>query len=169
MKNMARRSWMVILIVGMVFLTESVSGSPVAGAYALGTHGTVPPVTTGTVAGYVNQAEQAMNSTSALPVAPSWMTSFLDGAGQWFSSVTAQGMQSTGAPVFPAGVAGPFSGMIVTLRNFLMPFDAWLYGIIHFHIIIVVDFVFGLVNWILGLAASAVAWLNSTFKGAAGR
>jgi hypothetical protein len=169
MKNIAGRLWIIFLMVGVFLIAESIGGLPVAGAYALGTNGTAPAITTGTVAGYVSQAQQIMNGTSALPVAPSWMTSFLNGIGQWFVSVTAQGTQSTGASILPTGIAGSFFNITTVLRNFLMPFDAWLYGIVHFHIIILFNFVFGVVDWVLGLAASVVTWLNSTFHAAAGR
>lgn len=170
MKNFARRPSIVSLAVGIVLLAEIAGGFPVAGAYALGANGAAPAIGTGTVAGYLDQAQRMMNSTSALPVAPSWLSSVLYNLGAWFSSMAAQNNAAApSVPTLPGSLGNSFGNIIAATRNFLLPFDAWFYGIAHVHIIVLFDFIFGVVNWILGLAMSAVAWLNSTFKGAAGR
>ncbi len=140
-----------------------------AGAYSLGTTGSGPAVTTGTVAGYLNQAQQLMNSTSSLPAAPSWFSVAVAVIQQWFNSVMAQGSQSTAAPTLPSNLAGSFGGLTMIVRNVLVPIDAWFYGITHFHIMFIFNFVFGLVSWTLGIAGNAVTWLNSTFRTAAGK
>ncbi len=140
-----------------------------AGAYALGGAGNAPPITTGAVAGYVNQAQQAMANNAPLPENPSWLSDAFNAVAQWFQTIMAQGAQSTGAPVLPTDVSGPLGGITTTVQNLFAQFDAWLYSIIHFHIAIILNFLFGLVIWILGLAKDAVNWLNSIFRSAAGR
>ena len=144
-----------------------VSGT--AGAYVLGTTGSGPAVTTGTVAGYLNQAQQLMQSTSSLPAAPSWITQAVATVEQWFNSVMAQGSAMSYPPSLPANLSGPFAGAAAFVRNLLVPIDAWVFGITHFHIMIVFNFVFGVVGWTLGVANNAVLWLNSTFRTAAGK
>ncbi len=139
-----------------------------AGAYALGTGQNPPSVTTGTVAGYLNQAQQMITSKSPPPGAPSWLSGALNVVSAWFQNIMAQGAQSTGAPI-PITVSGPLGSVTVSAQNLFTQFDAWLYGIIHFHIALVFNFLFGLVDWILGIAQNAVNWLNSIFKSAAGK
>jgi hypothetical protein len=87
---------------------------------------------------------------------------------QWFNTIMAQGAQSTGAPA-PITVSGPLGSVTVSAQNLFAQFDAWLYGIIHFHISFVINFFFGLVVWILGIAKNIVDWLNSIFKSGAGK
>lgn len=151
----------------------SVSGlflfSGTAGAYSLGTTGAGPAITTGTVAGYLGQAQQLMSSTSSLPAAPSWIMQAVTAIEQWFNSIMAQGSQMSYPSTLPANLSGPFAGAAAFVRNLLIPIDAWIYGIAHFHIMIVFNFVFGLVGWTLGIANNAVLWLNSTFRTAAGK
>jgi len=139
-----------------------------AHAYALGSTPTAPSLTTGTVAGYINQAQQAMGSTAPLPTAPSWFSDALNTVVQWFQNIMAQGAQSTGAPM-PITVSGPLGTITVTAQNIFSQFDAWLYGIIHFHVAFILDFIFGIVIWILGIATNIVHWLSSVFNSAAGR
>jgi hypothetical protein len=139
-----------------------------AGAYALGTNGSAPPIATGTVAGYVSQAQRLMDDNSSLPSTPSWLSDALNAASRWFQNIMAQGAQSTGAPT-PVTISGPLGSITVSAQNLLAQFDAWLYGIIHFHIALVFNFIFGLVIWILGIAKDVAVWLNSIFKSAAGR
>jgi|GEM_PF-1392398 hypothetical protein len=143
--------------------------SRTAGAYALGTTGTAPPIATGTVSGYVSQAQQAMSSTSSLPEAPSWFSDNLNGISQWFQMIMAYGAESTGAPVLPTDVSKSFGNITSITQNLFAQFDAWFYSITHFHIALIVNFIFGLVVWILDLAKNAVNWLNSIFKSAAGK
>ena len=143
--------------------------SSTAGAYALRTTGNVPAITTGTVAGYVSQAQQYMNSNASLHGTPSWLSGVFAGASQWFQSIIAQGAQWTGAPG-PITIAGPLgSSITVSAQNLFAQFDAWLYGIIHFHIALILNFIVGLVVWVLNIAKNAVDWLNTTFGSAAGK
>lgn len=143
--------------------------SRIAGAYALGATGNAQPVTTGTVAGYLNRVQQMMNSTSPIPGAPSWLSGAFNAVSQWFQNIMAQGAQSTGAPA-PITISGPLgSSITVPAQNLLTQFDAWFYSIVHFHIALVLNFIFGLVVWILGIAKDVVNWLNSIFKSAGGR
>jgi hypothetical protein len=156
-------TFMAILVVGCLTFAGN------AGAYALGATGNAPAITTGTVAGYVNQAQQYMNSNAALPGAPSWLSGVFAMIAQWFQNVMAQGAQVTGAPV-PLTFAGPLgSSITVSAQNLFAQFDAWLYGIIHFHIALILNFIVGLVVWVLGIAKNAVDWLNTTFSSAAQR
>ena len=152
-----------VIILGCLIFSRT------AGAYALGSTGNAPAVTTGTVAGYLNQAQRAMASTSSLPTTPSWLSDVFSTIAQWFQNIMAQGAQSTGAPVLPTDLSGSLGGVTATAQNIFAQFDAWLYGIIHFHIAIILNFLFGLVIWILGLAKNIVSWLSSIFKSASGR
>lgn len=133
--------------------------SATAFAYPLGANGSAPQITTGTVVGYLNQAQAS---------APSWVSGVLDNASQWFGQIMAMGAQSTGAPV-PITMSGPLGSVTVSAQNLFSQFDAWLYGIIHFHVALIINFIFGLVIWILGLAKQVADWLNSTFHSAAGK
>jgi hypothetical protein len=143
--------------------------SNTAGAYALGTTGTAAPITTGTVSGYVSQAQQAMASTSSLPEAPSWFSDNLNAVSQWFQMIMADGAASTGAPVLPTDVSKNFGNITAVAQNLFAQFDAWFYGISHFHVALIINFIFGLVVWVFDLAKNAVDWLNSIFKSAAGK
>ena len=89
----------------------------------------------------------------------------LAGISQWFSMIMAQGAQSTGALVLP----GQLGSMTGVAQNLFARFDMWLYGIVHFHIALVINFFFGLVDWMLSIARNVVDWLNSIFMAAAGR
>jgi hypothetical protein len=159
---------MKIILGGGAVLLACLLVSGTAFAYALGT---TPPAgtVTSTISGYVQQAQQAMGDTSPLPEAPSWFSDTINSIMQWFEDVTAQGAQSTGVLNLPPGITGPFAGATSVAQNLFGQFDAWLYGIIHFHIAIVFNFFFGLVGWVLSLARDAVDWLNSVFQSAAGR
>jgi hypothetical protein len=140
-----------------------------ADAYTVGAGQNPQPITSSTVAGYVNEVQQMMNSKSPLPGAPFGLSGVLNGISQWFQNIMALGAQSTGAPV-PITIAGPLgSSITVPAQNILAQFDAWLYGIAHFHIALFINFVFGLVVWVLGIAKDAVNWLNSIFGSAAGK
>jgi hypothetical protein len=148
----------------IVFGCLAVSG--VAFAYALGSAG-APAVTTATVSGYLQQAQRLMASTSSLPTAPSWLPNALNTIFQWFQQITLQGAQSTAAPVIPATLTGPLGNVTGTAQNLFAQFDTWFYGIAHFHIAIILNFIFGLVGWILGIAKNIVDWLDAIFKSAA--
>ena len=138
--------------------------SRVAGAYTVGAGQNQPTITTGTVAGYLNQAQQLLNNKS--PGAPSWLSGAVNAVSGWFENVTAQGAAWSGAPV-PITIAGPLgSSVSVSAQNLFTQFDAWLYGIIHFHVAFILNFIFGLVIWVIGIAKNAVDWLNSVFKSA---
>jgi hypothetical protein len=152
-----------LVVLGFLALSRT------AGAYALGTTGSVPSVTSGTVAGYLDQAQQMMNSKAGVPGAPAWLSGAMNAISQWFQNIMALGAQATGAPV-PITIAGPLgSSITVPAQNLLAQFDAWLYSIAHFHIALVINFIFGLIVWFLGVAKDAVTWLNSVFKSAAGK
>ena len=157
-----------MIFTGGVVLLGCLLVSGVAFAYALGEPAPAGTVT-GTVSGYVQQAQQVMAGTSSIPEAPSWFSDALNSIIVWFQDVTAQGAQSTGTLNLPTGIAGPFTSVTSVAQNLFSQFDAWLYGIIHFHIAIVVNFLFGLVDWILNLARDVVDWLNSIFQSAAGK
>lgn len=138
-------------------------------AYMVGAGQNPPTITTGTVAGYVNQVQQLMNSRSPLPGAPSWLSGALNAISQWFQNIMAQGAQSTGAPI-PITISGPLGSSIsVSAQNLFTQFDAWLYSIIHFHVAFILNFIFGLIIWVLNMAKNAVDWLNSIFRSAAGK
>jgi hypothetical protein len=144
--------------------------SHVAGAYALGTGQNAPQVTSGTVAGYLNQVQDVMNDKAAHSGSPSWLSGVLNGISAWFENIMALGAQSTGAPAIPITISGPLGSTIsVSAQNIFTQFDSWLYGIVHIHIALVVNFFFGLVDWILGIARNGADWLNSIFKSAAGK
>jgi hypothetical protein len=159
-------------VVGVCFgvaILGCVVFSRTAGAYAVGSAGSPPAITSGTVAGYVSQAQQLMKGNAPVSGTPSWLSGTFTAISQWFQNIVAQGAQSTGAPT-PITFTGPLgSSITVPAQNLFSQFDTWLYGIIHFHIAIIVNFFFGLVGWILGIAKSAVDWLNSTFRSAAGK
>jgi len=159
---------MKIILGGGAVLLGCLLVSGVAFAYALGEPAPAGTVT-GTISGYVQQAQQVMAGTSSLPEAPSWFSDALDSIMAWFQDVTAQGAQSTGTLNLPTGIAGPVTSATSVAQNLFSQFDAWLYGIIHFHIAIVFNFLFGLVGWVLSLARDAVDWLNSIFQSAAGK
>ena len=135
----------------------------------MGTTGNAPSVTSGTVAGYLDQAQQMMNSKAGVPGAPAWLSGAMNAISQWFQNIMAHGAQvdrRTG----PITIAGPLgSSITVSAQNLLAQFDAWLYGIAHFHIALIINFIFGLVVWILGLREGCRYWLNSIFKSAAGK
>ena len=139
--------------------------SGTASAYALGN--TAPAGTiTSTLSGYAQQAQQLMSGTAPLPAAPSWFSDLLSSVNEWFQSVMAEGTQSNGTLiVLPA----PFTNLTSFAQNLFGQFDAWLYSIVHFHITFIINFMFGLVNWILNVARNAVDWLNSIFLSAARR
>lgn len=143
--------------------------SATAFAYALGTAGNAPAATTGSVAGYLDQARQMMNSTTPVSGAPSWFSEALNGVSRWVQNIMELGAQRTGAPI-PITVAGPLGSTItVSAQNILAQFDSWLYGIAHVHIALVINFIAGLIVWVLGIAKDAVVWLNSTFTSAANK
>lgn len=170
MKLALRKHLAIIGVCCGVVVLSSFFFSRTAGAYAVGAGENSPPITTGTVSGYLNQVGRLMNSNASLPTAPSWLSEVLNMATQWFQNITAQGAQSMGAPNFPITIsAGPLGNITMTGQNLFAQFDAWLYGIIHFHISLIVYFVFGLVGWVLGIAKYAVNWLNSVFGSAAGK
>jgi hypothetical protein len=152
----------MMVVLGLFVFSRS------AHAYALGSTPTVPPLTTGTMAGYVSQAQQLMGSTAPLPTAPSWFSDALDAVGQWFQTIMSLGAQSTGAPV-GLTLPGSLGSITVPVQNIFTQFDAWLYSIIHFHVAFILNFIFGLVIWILGIAQGVVIWLSSIFNSAAGR
>jgi hypothetical protein len=153
----------IIIAFGCVFFGAS------AGAYTVGAGQNPQAIATGTVAGYLSQAQQLMNGKTSLSGAPSWFSGVLNVVSRWFQSIMAQGARSTGAPAIPITISGPLGSITVSAQNLFAQFDAWLYGIIHFHIALVANFLFGLVGWILGIAKDIVDWLNSIFKSAAGR
>jgi len=133
--------------------------SRTTGAYTVGSGQGLPVMTTGTAAGYLKQAQE-------LP----WFSGAWTAVSQWFQNIMAQGAQSTGAPAVPITLSGPLGSTItVSAQNLFAQFDAWLYSIVHFHIALVFNFLFGLVGWILGIAKNIVDWMNSIFKSAAGR
>ncbi len=140
-----------------------------ARAYPIGSPPPAPAVTTGTVSGYLNQAQQLMSSTSTLPVPPSWFSLALQGITQWFGSIASQGAEWTGAPFAPAGTSGPLGSATSVTENLFAKFDAWLYGIIRFHVASILDFILGFIIWVLGIAKNAVDSLNAIFKSATGR
>jgi hypothetical protein len=165
-----KKSFFLAVICFGVAVTGLMIFSHTAGAYALGTGQGASPVTSGTVAGYLNQVQQVMNNKSAPPGAPSWFSGVLNTASAWFQSIMTLGAQSTGAPAIPITISGPLGSTIsVSAQNIFTQFDSWLYGIVHFHIALVVNFFFGLVDWMLGIARNTAGWLNSIFKSAAGK
>ncbi len=166
---MIRKQLVVAVVLGGLVAGGLLAIFSTAGAYSLGTGGNAPAVTTATVSGYIHQAQQLMNSTSALPAAPSWVSRALAEISQWFQNVMAQGAQSTGMPALPTGVSGSFGNITSFVQNIFMQLDAWLYGIIHFHIAFILNFLFGLVLSVLNIARNIVDWLNSIFRSAGGR
>ena len=94
---------MKIILGGGAVLLGCLLLSSTAFAYALGAHAPAGTVT-GTISGYVQQAQQAMGNTSPLPEAPSWFSDALNSVMDWFQNVTAQGAQSTGTLNLPAGI-----------------------------------------------------------------
>ncbi len=157
-----------IILGGGAVLVGCLLVSGIAFAYSLGAPAPVGTATS-TISAGLHQAQQLMGSTSSLPAAPSWFSDALNSIEAWFQSIMAQGAQSTGAPVIPSDIAGQFTGVTGVAQNLFAQFDAWLYGIIHFHVAIIFNFLFGLIDWILSMARNVVDWLNSIFRSAARR
>ena len=157
------------ILFGSIIVFGCLICSAAAFAYTVGAGQHPRPITSGTVAGYVGQVQQLINTRTPLPGAPSWLSGALNAISKWFQNIMAQGARSTGAPAVPITISGPLGSVTVSAQNLFAQFDAWLYGVIHFHVAFILNFLFGLVDWVLGIAQNIVGWLNSIFKTAAGR
>lgn len=112
-------------------------------------------------------ASTSMPSLSSTSFVDSW-NSVLDNISppfgnfvQSLQSVNSQDFSISNIPSLPS----TSSDVPGAIHNAFEAFDAWLYGILGFHISTFVNDFLGVTAWVLGLAKSVVDWMSSVLKG----